>query len=73
MTRISGLWAAIVTGFLSTFVVPAAAWAEQSGAADQLRRGRGVGIGSAIGLVCCLVVVAGVVLVVFMIMKSRKR
>jgi hypothetical protein len=72
MTRISALWAAIVTGFLSTFVIPAAAWAEQSGVADQLRKSRGIGFGT-IGLVCCLVVVAGVVLIVMMIMKSRKR
>ncbi|GIH07529.1 hypothetical protein Rhe02_55960 [Rhizocola hellebori] len=73
MTRISGLWAAIVTGFLGTFVIPAAAWAEQSGVADELRKRPKVGFGSAIGLVCCLVVVAVVVLVVFLIMKSRKR
>jgi hypothetical protein len=73
MTRISGLWAAIVTGCLGAFVIPAAAWAEQSGVADELRRRPKVGGFGAIGLVCCLVVVAVVVLVVFLIMKNRRR
>ena len=72
MTRISGLWAAIVTGFLSTLVIPAAAWADQSGVADQLRKSRGFGF-AGFGLVCCLVVVAVVVLIVVMITKSRRR
>ena len=74
MTRISGLWAAIVTGFLSTLVSPAAAWAEQSGVADELRRRPSrIGFGGAFGLICCLVVVAVVVGVVLLIMRSRKR
>jgi len=74
MTRISGLWAAIVTGFLSTFVIPAAAWAEQSGVADELRRRPRMGSGFGFfGAICCLVVVAVVVGVVLLIMRSRKR
>ena len=73
MTRISALWAAIVTGFLTAFVLPAAAWAEQSGVAGELAKRPKVGFGSLLGLVCCLVVVAVIVGVVLLIMRSRKR
>ncbi|HCT79352.1 MAG TPA: hypothetical protein DGG94_01155 [Micromonosporaceae bacterium] len=72
MTRIASLWAAIVTGLLSTFVIPAAAWAEQSGVADELRRRPRIGGFGVFGALCCLVVVGVIVLVVVLMMKRKR-
>lgn len=75
MTRI---WAAAVTAvttaLLSTFVIPAVAWAEQSGVADELRRRPGIfsGLFGFVGLLCCLVIVGGVIALV-LILNRRKR
>ncbi|MBV1851827.1 hypothetical protein [Catellatospora tritici] len=73
MERISRLWAAVVAGFLSTMLVPAVAWAEESGVAELARKRRGIGgfIGGA-GLLCCLVVVAAIVLVVVLVARRKK-
>ncbi|WP_117215769.1 hypothetical protein [Allorhizocola rhizosphaerae] len=69
----SRIWAAIVTGFLATFVLPAAAWAEETGVADTLRRGPRIsGIFGFFAAACCLVVVVGVVLLVVMLSRRRR-
>jgi hypothetical protein len=69
-------WAAIVaavtTGFLSIFVIPAAAWAEQSGVADVLQRRPRVGFFGFAGVLCCLVIVAGIVAAVVLISRRRR-
>jgi hypothetical protein len=68
------IWAAILTGFLSILVLPAAAWAEQSvqsGLADELRRRPGIGFFGG-GVLCCLLVVAGIVLVIFLVTRNRR-
>ncbi len=67
----SRIWAAIVTGILATLVLPAAAWAEQTGVADTLRRGPRIGGFGVLGGLCCLIVVAGIVL--FVVMMARRR
>ena len=72
MTRILAAFvAAVTTGFLSTFVIPAAAWAEQSGVAEQLRRGPRIGFGFA-GVLCCLIVVGGILAAVVLISRRRR-
>jgi nitrate reductase gamma subunit len=73
MERISRLWAAVLTGFMATLLIPAAAWAEDAGIADEFRKRKGIGFGSIFGLLCCLVVVAVIVVVVFLVMRSRKK
>ncbi|WP_155372484.1 hypothetical protein [Catellatospora vulcania] len=75
MERISRVWAAVVAGFLATVLVPATAWAEESGVADVLRKKKGVsfGFGGIFGLICCLVVIAIIVGAVFLVMRSRKK
>ena len=74
MERISRVWAAVVTGFLATVLVPATAWAEETGVADIVRKKKSsFGFGSVFGLLCCLVVVAIIVGVVFLVMRSRKK
>lgn len=73
MSLMSRIWAAIVTGFLGTLVIPAAAWAHESGVAEELRRRPKLGFFGGLGALCCLVVVAGIVLVVFLVMRNRKR
>lgn len=73
MERISRLWAAVLTGFLATLLIPAAAWAEDTGIADEFRKRKGLGFFGIAPLLCCLVVVAVIVLVVFLVMRSRKK
>jgi hypothetical protein len=73
MTRLSTLWAAIVAGLLSTFVIPATAWAAESGVADLAAKRPKIGGFGIFGALCCLVVVGVIVLVVFLIMKNKKR
>lgn len=69
----SRIWTAIVTGVLATLIVPAAAWAEESGVADELRRRPRIGGFGLIGALCCLVVVGGIVLVVILVSRNRRR
>jgi len=72
MTRIwAAVVAAVTTALLSTFAIPAAAWAEQSGVADELRRVPRIGFGFA-GVLCCLVVVGGIVAVIVLISRRRR-
>jgi hypothetical protein len=74
----SRIWAAAIaaisTALLSTFVIPAAAWAEGSGVADELRRRPGIfrGFFGVAGLLCCVVVVAGVVVTVILLSRRRR-
>ncbi|GHJ49350.1 hypothetical protein Cs7R123_66920 [Catellatospora sp. TT07R-123] len=73
MERISRLWAAAVAGLLSTMLVPAVAWAEESGVAEEFKKRRG-GFGFfGGGALCCLVVVALIVVGVVLVMKRRGR
>jgi hypothetical protein len=73
--RVRHIWAAVAVGFLSTLVIPAAAWAEQSGVADVLRRkpSKGIGFGGILGLLCCVVVVGGIALVVYLVIKNQRK
>ena len=70
---------AAVTGTMLMFVVPAHAWAASNGVAEvagelaRSKRRGGVGIFGVFGLLCCLVVVGGIVLAVVLIMRSRKK
>jgi hypothetical protein len=68
------IWAAITAGFLSTLLLPATAFAEQSGIAEEMRRRPGFfgGIFSFFGLLCCLVVVGGIVLIVYLVTRNRR-
>lgn len=73
MSRMSRIWVAIVTGFLGSFVIPAVAWAHESGVAEELRRRPKIGFFGGLGALCCLVVVGGIVLIVFLVQRNRKR
>ncbi len=70
---------AAMTGLLLTLVVPVHAWAASNGVADvaveaaRSRRRGGFGLFGVLGLVCCLVVVGGIVLAVVLISRNRKR
>jgi hypothetical protein len=70
---------AAVTGLVLTLVVPVHAWAASNGVADlaveaaRSRRRGGFGIFGVLGLVCCLVVVGGIVLAFVLISRNRKR
>ena len=72
--------AAAVTGIVLTLVVPVHAWAVSTGA-DQIaieaaryrRRRGGFGVFGILGGLCCLVVVAGIVVAVVLISRKRKR
>jgi hypothetical protein len=69
---------AAVTGVALSIMIPAYAWAASNGVADvaieaaRVKRRGGAGFG-VIGLLCCLVVVGGIVLVVYLILRSRKK
>lgn len=66
----------VTTATLAVFV-PAAAWAASTGvdelAYEAARRRRGGGIVGVLGLLCCLGVVAIVVIAVLMIKRGRQR
>jgi hypothetical protein len=70
---------AAVTGLVLTLVVPVHAWAASTGVADvaveaaRSRRRGGFGVFGVLGLLCCLVVVGGIVLAVVLISRNRKR
>ena len=71
MNRISRLWAALVTGFLAAFVIPAAAWAAEN---DLARRSpRGIGGFGIFGLLCCLVVAGVIGVVIYLIIQNQKK
>jgi len=69
---------AAVTGAVLTLVIPVHAWAAGNGAGDlaieaaRYRR-RGFGFVPLVGGLCCLIVVAAVVLSVVLISRNRKR
>jgi ABC-type multidrug transport system permease subunit len=70
---------AAMTGAILTLVVPVHAWAASNGVADVAveavryrRRRGGLGFGL-IGALCCLAVVAVIVLVIYLISRNRKR
>jgi hypothetical protein len=71
---------AAVTGAVLTLVIPVHAWAASNGVADvaveaarSRRRRSGFGIVPIFGGLCCLLVVAGIVLAVVLISRNRKR
>jgi hypothetical protein len=71
---------AAVTGAVLALVVPVHAWAAGNGVADiaieaakSRRRRTGIGAFGLLGGLCCLLVVAGVILAVVLIARSRKR
>jgi hypothetical protein len=70
---------AAVTGAVLTLVVPVHAWAASNGAADlaieaaRSRRRGGLGVFGILGGLCCLLVVAGIVLAIVLISRNRKR
>lgn len=74
MERISRVWAALVAGFLASVLVPAVAWAEESGVADVVRKKKGISFGGfgLFSVICCLVVVAIIVIAVVMVMKRKR-
>jgi hypothetical protein len=72
--------AAAVTGIVLTLVVPVHAWAVSTGvdqiaieAARSRRRRGGIGVFGILGGLCCLLVVAGIVLAVILISRNRNR
>ncbi|SNY06940.1 hypothetical protein SAMN05421748_101780 [Paractinoplanes atraurantiacus] len=71
--------AAVVTGAVLTLVVPVHAWAATNGVADvaveaaRSRRRGGFGFFGIFGALCCLFVVAGIVLAIVLISRGRKR
>lgn len=73
MTRLWAAIAAVITGLLATVVIPAIAWAEETGVAEMVQRRRPrFGFFGGAGLLCCLVVVAGIVLAVVLISRRRR-
>jgi hypothetical protein len=70
---------AAVTGLVLTLVVPVHAWAASTGVADvaveaaRSRRRGGFGLFGILGAVCCLAVVAAIVVGVVLMSRNRKR
>jgi hypothetical protein len=71
---------AAVTGVVLMLVVPAHAWAASNGVADvaieaarSRRRRGGFGFFGIFGALCCLLVIAAIVLAVVLISRNRKR
>ena len=71
---------AAVTGAVLTLVIPVHAWAASNGVADVAveavryrRRRSGFGFVPIFGGLCCLFVVAGIVLAIVLISRNRKR
>ena len=72
--------AAVVTGAVLTLVVPVHAWAASTGVADVAieaaryrRRRSGFGFLPIFGGLCCLLVVAGIILALVLISRNRRR
>ncbi|MFF5079920.1 hypothetical protein ACFY36_22950 [Actinoplanes sp. NPDC000266] len=71
--------AAVVTGAVLTLVVPVHAWAATNGVTDvaveaaRSRRRGGFGFFGIFGALCCLFVVAAIVLVFVLVSRNRKR
>lgn len=72
--------AAVLTGAALTLVVPVHAWAASNGVADVAveavkyrRRRGGFGIFGLFGGLCCLFVVAAIVLTIVLVSRRRKR
>ncbi|WP_433370065.1 hypothetical protein ACQPZX_44795 [Actinoplanes sp. CA-142083] len=72
--------AAAVTGVVLTLVVPVHAWAAGNGVADVAieaakyrRRRSGFGFFGFLGGLCCLIVVAGIVLAIVLISRGRRK
>lgn len=72
--------AAAVTGVMLTLVVPVHAWAASNGVADVAieaakyrRRRSGFGFFGILSGLCCLIVVAGIVLAIVLITRGRRR
>ena len=72
--------AAAVTGATLALVVPVHAWAASNGVADvaieaakSRRRRGGFGFFGLFGGLCCLLVVAGIVLAIVLISRRRKK
>ena len=71
---------AAVTGAVLTLVIPVHAWAASNGTAElaveaarSRRRRGGIGFLPIFGGLCCLLVVAGIVLAFVLISRNRKR
>ena len=71
---------AAVTGAILTLVIPVHAWAASNGVADVAieaaryrRRRSGFGFVPILGGLCCLFVVAGIVLAFVLISRNRRR
>ena len=71
---------AALTGAMLTLVVPVHAWAASNGVADiaieaarYRRRRTGFGFVPILGGLCCLLVVAGIVLAFVLISRNRRR
>ena len=71
---------AALTGAMLTLVIPVHAWAASNGVADvaieaarSRRRRSGFGILPIFGGICCLLVVAAIILAFVMISRKRKR
>lgn len=81
MSAVVKFWsrlAAAVTGAVLTLVVPVHAWAASNGVADLAfeaarRRRGGIGRFGLFGALCCLFVVAGIVLAIVLVSRNRKR
>jgi hypothetical protein len=71
--RVRHIWAAVVVGFLSTLVIPAAAWADEAGVSDVLKRKSSFGLSGVFGLLCCLLVVGVIGLVVWLVIKNQRK
>lgn len=72
--------AAAVTGVMLTLVVPVHAWAASNGVADiaieaakYRRRRSGFGFLGVLGALCCIGVIAVIVLAIVLISRKRKR
>lgn len=70
MNRITRLWATLIAGMLTALTLPGAAWADDAGVAEVLRRGRGSFYGACTAF-CCLFVVGGIVLAIVLITRGR--
>ena len=71
---------AALTGAMLTLVIPVHAWAASNGVADvaieaarSRRRRSGFGFLPILGGVCCLLVVAGIILAFVIMSRNRKR